>query len=45
MGGLKPHGQRPEAAFCGSTKGLTALEEVLVEVEANICLQALRETL
>lgn len=45
MGGLEPHGQGPEAALGGSAKRLTALEEVLVEVEADIRLQALWETL
>lgn len=45
VGGLEPHGQGPEAALSGSTKRLTALEEVLVEVEADIRLQALWETL
>lgn len=45
MGGLEPHGQGPEATLGGSAKRLTALEEVLVEVEADICLQALWETL
>lgn len=45
MGCLEPHGQGPEAALGGSMKRLTALEEVLVEVKADICLQALWETL
>lgn len=45
MGGLEPHGQGPEAALCGSTERLTALQEDLIEVEADICLQALWETL
>lgn len=45
MGGLEPHGQGPEAALCGSVERLTALQEVLVEVEADIGLQALWETL
>lgn len=45
MGGLESHGQGPQAAFCGSSKSLTAVEQVLVEVEADVCLQALRETL
>lgn len=45
MGCLEPHGQGSEAALGGSVKCLTALEEVLVEVEADICLQALWETL
>lgn len=45
MGGLEPHGEGPEAALSRSTKGLTALEEGLVEVEADVCLQALWEAL
>lgn len=45
MGGLEPHGQGPEAALCGPAERLTALEEVLVEVKADIRLQALWETL
>lgn len=45
MGGLEPHGQGPEASLSGSAKRLTALEKVLVEVEADIRLQTLWETL
>lgn len=45
VGGLEPHGQGPQAAFSGSSKGLAAVEQVLVEVKADICLQALWETL
>lgn len=45
VGRLEPHGQGPQAAFSGPSEGLTALEQVLVEVEADICLQALRESL
>ena len=45
MGSFEPHGQGPEAALGGSTKCLTILEEALVEVEANISLQTLWETL
>lgn len=45
MCGLEPHRQGPQAALGGSVKRLTALQEVLVEVEADICLQALWETL
>lgn len=43
--GLEPHGQGPQAALGGSPEGLAALEEVLVEVEADIRLQALGESL
>lgn len=45
VGGLEAHGQGPQAAFSGSSKGLAAVEQVLVEVKADICLQALWETL
>ncbi len=45
VGGLEPHGQGAQAALGGSTKRLAALQEVLVEVEADIRLQALWETL
>lgn len=45
VGGLEPHGQGPQAAFSGSSKGLAAVEQVLVEVKADICLQALWEAL
>lgn len=45
VGGLEPHGQGPEAALGGSVKHLAALEEGLIEVEADIRLQALWETL
>lgn len=45
MGGLEPHGQSTQAALRGSMERLAALEEGLVQVEADICLQALWETL
>lgn len=45
VGGLEPHGQGPEAALGGPAERLAALEQVLVEVEADICLQTLWETL
>lgn len=45
VGRLEPHGQGPQASFSGPLKGLTAVEQVLVEVKADICLQALWETL
>lgn len=45
VGRLEPHGQRPQAALRGSTERLTALEEALVEMEANVRLQAFWETL
>lgn len=45
MGGLEPHSQGPEASLSGPAKRLAALEEVLVEVEADVRLQAFWETL
>lgn len=45
VGGLEPHGQGPQASLRGPAKCFAALEEVLVEVEADIRLQAFRETL
>lgn len=45
MGGLEPHGQGAEAAVGGAVEGLAALQQALVEVEADVGLQALRETL
>lgn len=45
VGGLESHGQGTQAAFGGSAKGLAAVEQVLVEVEADVCLQTLWETL
>lgn len=45
VGGLEPHGQGPEAALGGAAERLAALEQVLVEVEADIRLQTLWETL
>lgn len=45
VGGLEPHGQGPQAALGGPAKRLAALQEALVEVEADVRLQALWETL
>lgn len=45
VGSLEPHGQGAEAALSGSAERLTALQEALVEVEADVRLQALWETL
>jgi len=45
VGGLEPHGQGPEAALGGPLEHLAALQERLVEVEADVRLQALGETL
>lgn len=43
--GLEPHGQGPEAALGGAAEHLAVVQEGLVEVEADIRLQALWETL
>lgn len=44
MGSLELHGQGPQAALASSSEGLAILEESAVEVEADIGLQAVRET-
>lgn len=38
MGGLKPHGQGPQAALSGAFEGLTVLQQGAVEVQADISL-------
>lgn len=38
VGGLEAHGQGSQAALGGSVEGLAALQQSLVEVEADICL-------
>lgn len=45
MGGLESHGQSPQAAFVGTPKGLAVLEQAAVQMEADVSLQTLRETL
>ena len=45
VGGLKPHGQRPQTAVTGPLEGPAVLEQTAVQVEADISLQTLRETL
>lgn len=44
VGGLELHGQRPEAAFGGAFKSLAVLQQCPVQMEADICLETLRET-
>lgn len=44
MGGFEAHGQGPQAAFGGSLERFAVLKEILVEVKADICLQALGKT-
>lgn len=43
VGGLKLHGQRPEAALSGAFKGLAVLQQRSVQVEADVCLKTLWE--
>ena len=38
VGGLKPHGQGPQAALSGALEGLTVLQQGAVEVQADISL-------
>lgn len=42
--GFEVHGQGPQAAFGGSLEGFAVLQQVPVEVKADIRLQALRKT-
>lgn len=44
MGGLELHGQCPEAALGGAFKSLAVLQQCPVQMEADICLEALWET-
>lgn len=44
MGSLELHGQCPEAALGGAFKSLTVLQQRPVQMEADIRLEALRET-
>lgn len=43
VGGLKLHGQRPEAALGGAFKSLTVLQQRPVQMEADIRLKTLWE--
>lgn len=45
VGGLELHGQRPEAAFGGAFKSLAVLQQRPVQMETDVCLETLRETL
>lgn len=45
MGRLELHGQGTQAAFAGSSESLAVLQQCAVEVEADVCLQAVREAL
>lgn len=42
--GLELHRQGPQAALAGSSEGLAVLEQGAVEVEADVRLQAVRES-
>lgn len=44
VGGLEAHGQGPEAALAGTPEGFTVCQQVLVQMKADICLQALGES-
>jgi len=44
MSGFEVLGQGPQAAFGGSLERFAVVKKTLVEVEADICLEALRET-
>lgn len=45
VGGLEAHGQRPQAALVGASKRLAVLQQAAVQMEADVSLQTLRETL
>ena len=45
MCGLELHGQGAETALRGALEGLAILQQCAVQVEADVCLQALREPL
>lgn len=41
---LKTHGQGSQTAFGGSLESFAVVQQIFVEVKADICLQALRKT-
>ena len=43
MGGLEAHGQRPQTALGGPLEGPAVLQQVLVQVEADVSLETLWE--
>lgn len=45
MGVLEPHGQGSQTALSGPLEGLAVLQQALVEMQADISLQALWEAL
>lgn len=45
VGGLESHGQSPQTAFVGTSKGFAVLQQGAVQMEADVSLQALGETL
>lgn len=44
MSGFEAHGQGPQAALGGSLERFAVVKKIPVEVKADVCLQALRET-
>ena len=44
VSGFEAHGEGPQAAFGGSFERFAVLKKTIVEVKADICLQALRKT-
>lgn len=42
--GLEVHRQGPQAAFGGSLEHFAVVEEIIIEMKTDICLQALRKT-
>lgn len=45
VGRLELHGQGSQAAFAGPSESLAVLQQRAVEVEADVCLQAVGEAL
>lgn len=43
VGGLELHGQRPQAALRGAFESFTVLQQRPVQMEADVCLETLRE--
>lgn len=45
VGGLEVHGESSQAAFAGASKRFAVLQQATVQMEANVSLQTLGETL
>lgn len=43
VGGFELHGQRPQAALRGAFKSFTVLQQSPVQMQADVCLETLRE--